>query len=293
MDFKAKSFKKEIVVSSLFNLHYFEFTSELHTTKDSHGFCELVYVERGKINIESESYVGELREGELILHTENQIHSLSSHSDHTPNIIIVGFECKAKGLEKLTRPLPLTVEMGKMLVEIVREGRAVYLPPYDVPNVKDMKKRSGFNFGADQLIKNLLEVLLIKCLRHYDRLSAVKPGGKLNIVRYTEMEEVKKYLDSNFHQKIRIEDLCFLFNTNKTTLSAKFKDVYGVSIIEYINKNKIEYAKQLLTDGTPITEITDILNLSSVHYLTSLFKRYTGRTPSEYRRSMHTGYESK
>ncbi len=283
MEFNLKSFKREISVPSLAYVHYFEFTQDLHTCHDSHAFPELVYVERGRINIESDKYTGALVEGELILHGENEKHSLSSDTDVATNIIIIGFECKSKNLEKLTHaPLHLTDELEKMLVEIVREGRSVYLPPYDIPNTRNMKKRRRFTYGADQLIKNYLQIFLIKCLRLSDSLksgeaSATCMPGNVDTVA------LKGYLDCNFCQKIKIDDLCFLFNTNKTTLSREFKDAYGQTVIDYVNRRRIEYTKELIcAGGHTLTDIADILNMSSVHYLTSLFKKLTGISPTEY-----------
>ena len=59
----------------------------------------------------------------------------------------------------------LTDELQKMIAEIIKEARTVYLPPYDIPNLKDMKKRKKFAFGADQLIKNYLQIFLIKAVQ--------------------------------------------------------------------------------------------------------------------------------
>lgn len=283
MEFKMKGFKREISVPSLGYVHYFEFTSDLHTVHDSHGFPELVYVERGRIMIESDRYSGELKQGELILHGENEKHSLSSDLKAATNIIIIGFECKSKNLGKLTHaPLPLSPELEKMLVEIVREGRSVYLPPYDIPNTKNMKKRNNFAFGADQLIKNYLQIFLIKCLRLYDSINVRSEdiGGS---IKSAEIIEVKRYLDCNFCQKIKIDDLCFLFNTNKTTLSREFREAYGQTVIDYVNRKRIDYTKELLREGThTLTDIADIMNMSSVHYLTALFKKLVGISPTEY-----------
>lgn len=69
-------------------------------------------------------------------------------------------------------PATLSHEEQRLLTNIVREGRAVFLPPYDVPNVKNMKKRRNCIFGADQMVKLLLEQLLIHLIR-----GKTKQGG--------------------------------------------------------------------------------------------------------------------
>lgn len=281
MEFVLKSFQSEIVVTRLANVHYFEFNENFNTKGDSHDFCELVYVDRGRIDIVSEHYTGELLENCMILHNAGEIHSLTCKENIAPNVIIIGFECKSSELDSLTHsPLLLNDELQKSLAEIIKEARSVYMPPYDIPNQTDMKKRTSFSFGADQLIRDYLQVFLIKALRVADMgVRSEKNGANYDSRR---IAEVKEYLDENFTERIGIEELCFLFNTNRSTLSSGFKRMYGMTIIDYVNYLRIEYTKVLLHQKHSLTEISEIMNLSSVHYLTSLFKRKTGMSPTEY-----------
>ncbi|MBQ8320707.1 MAG: helix-turn-helix transcriptional regulator [Clostridia bacterium] len=293
MDFVLKPFREEITVKRLANIHYFEFTPNYQTAGDSHPFCELLYVDSGSINIEAEHYAGLLKQGQMIVHGENEKHALVCNEKGAPNVIIIGFECTSEKIDALTySPLQLSNELQKMLAEIIKEARTVYLPPYDVPNLKDMKKREEFSFGADQLIKNLLQVFLIKCLRGLENGNASRPqteaAKQTEIKKIDElhMEEVKKYLDDNFTQKINVDELCFLFGTNKTTLSREFKRLYGKTIIDHVNTLRVEYTKTLLRENScTLTQIAALLNVSSVHYLTALFKKYVHLTPTEY---LHT-----
>jgi AraC-like DNA-binding protein len=287
VEFILKSFKTELDITRLANIHYFEFTPNYHTVNDSHGFCELVYVDKGSIEVTSDCYTGALEQNQMIVHGANQNHSLTCNEEVAPNIIVIGFECVSPQLEALMRaPLTLSDELQKMLAEIIKEARTVYLPPYDVPNLKNMKKRRTFSLGADQLIKDYLQIFLIKCLR----LTLSKPTRETHkhvVAATAQIEEVKRYLDENYRQKITVEELCFLFNTNKTTLSAAFKQAFGKTIIDYVNGLRIEYTKTLLRGGKhTLTQIADQLNLSSVHYLTALFKKHTAMSPTEYLRTI-------
>ncbi len=283
MDFVLKNFKKEINVSRLANIHYFEFTGNFHTLDDSHDFCELVYVDKGKIDIRSQNYTGELTAGSLIVHNAGESHSLTCDEDTVPTIIIIGFECTSPDMDKLTHsPLLLTDELQKMIAEVIKEARTVYLPPYDIPNQRDMKKRKKFAFGADQLIKNYLQIFLIKALRLSESIRETKESEGSS-TGFSRIAEIRKYIDENFAEKIAVEELCFLFNTNKTTISAEFKNTYGKTLIDYVNCLRIDYTKRRLKEGgVSLTRISELLNLSSVHYLTVLFKKYTGISPTDY-----------
>ena len=293
MNFILRSFKRAINVSKLANIHYFEFTTSYHTVNDAHNFCELVYVDKGNIQISSDHYTGNLMQGQLILHGAFQNHSLTCTDKIAPNIIIIGFECNDEILQTLTySPLTLSDELQKMLGEIIKEARFVYLPPYDVPNLKNMKKRKEFFFGADQLLKNYLQIFLIKCIRLKNTPQITKNDHRRAIQGKTQIYGVKAYLDVNFCQRVTIETLCFLFNSNKTTLSRDFKREFGSTLMEYLTDLRIEYTKKLLREGTcTLTEIADSMNMSSVHYLTVLFKKHTNMTPTEYLQSLKKNLE--
>ena len=286
MKFVLKDFKIDLSITRLANIHYFEFTTNYHTHNDSHKFCELVYIDKGNIEVASDHYTGSLYQTEMILHGANQNHSIICNEQTAPNIIIIGFECDAPILEELTyAPLPLTDELQKMLAEIIKEARAVYLPPYNIPNQKNMKKRRTFTLGSDQLIKDYLEIFLIKCLR----LKAAHRASSQKVFRRNKAQiyEIKEYLDENFQQKITIEELCFLFNTNKTSLSVAFQQAFNQTIIAYLNNLRVEYTKSMLREGNyTLTQIADSMNMSSVHYLTTLFKRIANMTPTEYLRTI-------
>ena len=286
MEFVLKRFKEELVVEQLANIHYFEFTPSYHTTGDRHAFCELLYVDRGSIRIVSDHYTGDLCKNQLILHGENQSHALVCDEKIAPNIIIIGFECHSNLIDRLTySPLLLSEELQEMLAEIIKEARLVYMPPYDVPNAKDMKKRSEFPLGADQLIKDYLQIFLLKCLRLQETIEDAQPTNAedSSATELPQIYEIKRYIDDNYCHKINVEELCFLFHTNKTSLSKEFKLLFGTTIIDYVNTLRIEHAKSLLREGSyTLTQIADELNLSSVHYLSALFKKYVHTTPTEY-----------
>jgi AraC-like DNA-binding protein len=71
-----------------------------------------------------------------------------------------------------------------------------------------------------------------------------------------------------------------------TYLSNLFSKQTGQTIQQFIIHHKIERAKQLLleTDKT-LTEISFILHYSSVAHLSNQFKKVTGMTPSDFRKT--------
>jgi AraC-like DNA-binding protein len=284
MDYVLKELNDSLKVTGIVNLHFFEFPSEFYTQSDSHPFYELVYVSSGKLNISSESYNGILDKGKIIIHKPNERHSLMIDGDFSPTVIIIGFTCKEKELDKFSKsPFSLSHTDVTKLAEIVKEGRNVFAPPYDVP-VYNMKKKKNIPYGAEQMLKLLLEYFLIGILRELNREEYVEEkteNEKLSV------SEIARYLDDNYKEKITIDELSFIFKTNRTTLCKEFKNVYNKTIIEYLNDKKILKAKEKIKNtNKTLTEISEELNFDSIHYFTRFFKKITGISPKEYRKNI-------
>jgi transcriptional regulator GlxA family with amidase domain len=69
------------------------------------------------------------------------------------------------------------------------------------------------------------------------------------------------------------------------TLKRRFKLATGLSLIEYVQRSRIEEAKRLLeSTGEPADEISATVGYREPAFFRRLFKRHTGLAPGEYRR---------
>jgi two-component system response regulator YesN len=68
-------------------------------------------------------------------------------------------------------------------------------------------------------------------------------------------------------------------------LSDRFKRETGMPLTEFINRRKIEESKPILTHSNQsISGISFMFKFCSQSYYTQLFKKYTGKTPKQFRR---------
>lgn len=286
MEFKLKSLKTEITVDKIANLHFFEFEKNFFTKSDRHPFCELIFVGSGTLMISSDDYNGKLNKNEMIIHRANASHFLTCTADSAPTVIIIGFECLSHKIDYFSsRPVLLGEESIKKLAEIVKEGRNVFAPPYNKPTF-DMKKKKNALFGSEQMLKNLLEYFLIELIREYNFNESVGEGyGRPFCLT---VNEIVNYLDENFLEKITIDELAFLFRTNRATLCREFREKTGKTILQYVSDKKTNIAKEKLAESvSTVTEIAYQLKFESIHYFTRFFKKQTGITPLKYRQSAH------
>ncbi len=100
------------------------------------------------------------------------------------------------------------------------------------------------------------------------------------------IEKCKEYLQENFSNDIRLEDLSTYVGKNTSYISHVFKKETGMSFSEYLNKIRIKMAMELMERSSMlIYEIAESVGYSDYRYFTYVFKKYTGRIPSEYRSS--------
>ena len=99
------------------------------------------------------------------------------------------------------------------------------------------------------------------------------------------VQQVKEYLDENFREKITLDDLAARFFINKYYLLTLFKDRYGVTVNAYLNQMRVTWVKQQLrfTDRTAESLAAE-LQIEPA-YLSRLFKKVEGVSPSEFRKS--------
>ena len=245
MNYVLKKLDDTIKITAIANVHFFEFPQFFYTKDESHPFNELIFVSSGKLSVVSDGYNGVLEKNNLIIHRSGEKHYLKCDKNNAPTVIIIGFTCSNElPLKFSTTPTPLNDANVRKLAEIVKEGRNVFAPPYDEPKY-DMKKKENQPFGAEQLLKNLLEYFLITLTRKINDENTADEINEIDgaLDRITA-NEIIAYIDDNYKERITIDELAFIFRTNRSTLCKVFKNSTGKTITEYINDKKFNTAKR-------------------------------------------------
>jgi AraC-like DNA-binding protein len=91
-------------------------------------------------------------------------------------------------------------------------------------------------------------------------------------------------IDGHLGEKLSVDRLARAAGLSPSRLKARFKKETGVPPAEYVLRKKIDKAKELLQrKGRTVTDAAFELDFSSSQYFATVFKRYTGQTPREYR----------
>jgi two-component system response regulator YesN len=96
---------------------------------------------------------------------------------------------------------------------------------------------------------------------------------------------IKRYVRNNISKEITLEEIANLLHFAPPYVCALFKKNTGMTIIEYVNAERIRVAKEeILTSDTPLFEIAERNGFKNYTYFSNLFKKLTGKTPSDFRK---------
>lgn len=99
-----------------------------------------------------------------------------------------------------------------------------------------------------------------------------------------EILKAQKYIEDNLHERITIDELADKTSISRRTFERRFQKATNNSVLEYINRVKIEAAKRSFEASRKnINEVMFDVGYSDTKAFRSMFKKITGLSPIEYR----------
>ncbi len=94
----------------------------------------------------------------------------------------------------------------------------------------------------------------------------------------------KGYIKSHLSEKITLSKFASHLHCSTVTLTEHLKEEFGMTVMEYVLKKRMQMATRLLADGyTPIHEVAEACGFSNIEYFSKTFKKYYGLPPKEWR----------
>jgi len=99
-----------------------------------------------------------------------------------------------------------------------------------------------------------------------------------------EIKKVQEYIEKNIVEKITVDELAAIAATGRRSFERRFRLATNNSVLEYIQRVKIEAAKRQFENSRKnINEVMYNVGYSDTKAFRDLFKKITGLTPIEYR----------
>jgi len=137
-----------------------------------------------------------------------------------------------------------------------------------------------FNLKGQELeISNKIYSMLTTLLK-----SPIEKIANKNNEQTLFQEKVEQYIQNNIYSITSLSELSKYMNLSEGHFCRVFKKEFNTRPFNYINKVKIELAKQiLLNTNDTMSELSTKLNFYDQSYFIKIFKNIVGCTPKQYR----------
>lgn len=112
-----------------------------------------------------------------------------------------------------------------------------------------------------------------------------------NKIKMKLFEDVKNYIRENIETELELEKVANNFGLSVYYFSRTFKEVTGVNFSDYVNKCRIDIAKELLSSGDMnVKEVCYKVGYNDPNYFSKVFKKYEGVSPVNFKISIDKQY---
>ena len=149
------------------------------------------------------------------------------------------------------------------------------LEPVFVDVAREFRQQA---LGNDVVLSSLLVQIIVKILRR----SLESP---LSVVAREKVRQAVAAIQEFPSKRWRVPELARLCGYHPTYFAELFREATGLTPKEFLIKERIRLAQDLLLQPGTLKEVAERCGFSSVHYFCRTFKAVTGLTPTEYRHS--------
>ncbi len=163
-------------------------------------------------------------------------------------------------------------------IDQIKYPLTIYKKTYDIEKLLN-RIYSEFNkkdIYYEEYISNILGVLVINLLRSLNNKNE-------NVILL--IDSLKLYIEKNLNKIITLDELSVLLNLKKSTMNYFFKKNFELTPIDYVNRYKIEIAKEIIYQTKKIDDVRIKLGFNSVSSFSRWFKNIDGKNPGYYKKN--------
>lgn len=195
-------------------------------------------------------------------------------------------------------PLSLFYSIPGMGSALLLLPEAVCLTPASCPELfqevsakfkEIIREAEKSNYLADALVSSAVIQIVLLLVRHNfehtPRFTDVSFSSRREYME--KFTTVCQYIDTSFRENLTLEQAAEIAGFSKYHFSRLFKEFTGITFQEYLTRQRIRHAEELLTDSKiSITDIALASGFSSVSNFNRSFQMYNHCSPSQFRKKL-------
>ncbi|MDR3339543.1 MAG: AraC family transcriptional regulator [Candidatus Symbiothrix sp.] len=275
----------------LLNIGYSDLNADWNWKDVYSPFARLYYVKAGTARTYIRDKMYKLEPGYIYLTPPFSLHN--DECDSRFSLYYIHFYEKSIQKESLfdkydfpvqIKATPLDLQLIKRLYTINPDRYLVNIDPKSYDNAPTFSRyiadsnKSPYHVSVET--QSILAVLISRFLEF---------RVKKTIDKDARINKSLQYIHENINRDISNTELAALACVSEDHFIRLFKKEMQQPPAKYINMKKIEKAQLLLlTSDAKIRDISMDLSIDNVSYFDELFKKYTGKTPKEYRKEYNS-----
>ena len=269
--FNYSNISSSLDISEIYTKFYQEKGTNYNFSGEKHSYWELTYVDKGELltTIDGVSY--HLKQGDLIFYAPMQFHTQSTFEKISSSYLTINFKMNFNHADLLCNKI----------FSIQRDSYFIV--------TRLIEELSNDNLYSNDLSLCYLKQLIIQMLRLDNSHFHSKPTTHMQQTYENELlNDILLYIDNNIYEKISVSTLCEHFCISTSMLHSLFRKNMNNTAKNYINELKLSKSKELIRNSThTLSEISEMLGFSSIHYFSKKFKSYFNISPTEYSKSIY------
>ena len=272
-------YNRQIAYTEEITVRYEETQEKLFIKNHYHNTYEMIFITEGKAIVRINSRYYEAGPGSLIF-----ISHLESHE-----VEVLCYPYKRYYL--LVRPqLFQSIIDDQRLGSIFknRPGNFIHMLVLNEAEIADItlffiQIKKELDSELDFKIKSaaaLMHLLVIRLYRdHRQCFPLTDTTGQTNIIY-----QIQKYIEEHYLEPVTLKSIADIFYLDMYYLSRLFKKISGFPFKEYVIKQRLSAAKELLVNSDiSITEVCSSSGFCNVNHFIRIFKQNEGTSPYQYR----------
>ena len=162
-------------------------------------------------------------------------------------------------------------------MEAIRNGVSGYvLKPLNMEEMKEVLKQAVLEADNIQYLRQ--RNMETEAMKQISLLQDIPKQGNDPVV-----EQILAFISERYQNKIILADLEEALHYSERYINQKFQKALGTTVIEYLNRYRIQKALELIQEGNvPMQEIGWQCGIGEYKYFNHVFKKYIGCSAREY-----------
>ncbi len=251
-----------------------------------HYFAEFIFVLEGKAEVtcNEKNYI--VSEGELIILFPSSVHSIFSADEGQPLFAGVKFD---------PARFPNTSSYAPSVTNIFRYAASKDMQIHFSAEESEklhcreifndcMNEAASYRYGRDIMLRAQIYRLIFGIVRCWLDNGLDIHSCPVNSDDIYGIENVTEYIDTCLEENIRVKDIAEKCHMSYSGFAAKFREQYGISCKEYIERMRIFKSEEyLLFTDHDLTYISQLTGFSDCSHFIRSFRKYRGLTPKQFR----------